>query len=135
MLMKILFYCLATFFFSQFSLADNLELKIACQAAISNMPNGSGNPVYYPNGRTLTSSSGTPGVTWYYPNGRRLTSSISVPGATYYHSNGRTFSSNTGVEGAVWRYSNGRTITSSAPALSEIEMAELACDLIQSGEY
>lgn len=111
----------------------NLPLKLACKAAASGMPNGNGASVYYPNGRTLTTSAGKAGASWYHQNGRTLTTSVSVPGASYYYANGRTFSSSTGKAGASWYYEDGRTITSSGPELSPKEMAELACDMILSG--
>lgn len=111
----------------------SLPLKLACKAAAAGMPNGNGASVYYPNGRTLTTSAGKAGASWYHQNGRTLTTSVSVPGASYYYANGRTFSSSTGKAGASWYYEDGRTITSSAPELSPKEMAELACDMILSG--
>ena len=133
--MKNSIFCLWSFFLSTVALANDLNSKLACKAAVSGMPNGSGSTVYYSNGRTLTSSAGTPGATWYYPNGKILSSNISIPGATYYYSNGRIFSSNTGINGATWYYSDGKTITSLAPSLSPTEMGELACDLIMNVEY
>lgn len=113
--------------------ADQSDLKMACKTAAYGMPNGNGATVYYPNGRRLTYSAGTAGATWYYPNGRTLSNSISTPGATYYYSNGSTFSNGTGNQGATWYFSDGRTMTYSGPALSPLEMAELACDLIVNG--
>lgn len=127
---KNIFALLFTLSFSLMSAASDFELKLACKAAAQNMPNGTGGTVYYPNGRTLTSSAGKAGATWYYPNGRTLSSGVGSKGATYYHSNGRTFSSSTGSAGATWYFSNGRTITSSGPELSAKEMAKLACDLV-----
>jgi hypothetical protein len=106
------------------------ELKIACRAAMAGMPNGNGTTVYYPNGRELTTSAGKAGATWYYENGRVLTSKMGVPGATFYYKNGRERSTSFGTAGATWYYEDGRIITRSAPALTPLEMAEAACEMI-----
>lgn len=104
-------------------------LKLACMAATAGMPNGSGATIYYPNGRVLTSAAGRAGATWYYENGKLLTNNL-AKGGTFQYINGRVLSPSFGNPGAIWYYQDGRVITNSAPALTQEQIGQVACDLI-----